>query len=400
PIRDAQGHVVRWFGTNTDVTAQRAAEEALREADRRKDEFLAMLAHELRNPLASIYNAVQILSRLGPAEPKLQWAHDVIARQAKHLARLVDDLLDSARLIRGQITLKKEPVELATIVQQAVEAAQPLLEARQHHFRLILPHSPVWLEGDPARLVQVLLNLLDNAAKYTEPGGQIELEAECYGVEVAVRVRDTGPGLSPALLSRAFELFEQGERTLDRAQGGLGIGLTLVRRLVELHGGRVEAHSAGPEQGAEFTVWLPIRAMGTPSDTILTMAPEAARPAPNLRILLVDNDPDVLESLAMLLHLEGFDVKAATTGPAALDLARQFHPQVVLLDLGMPGMDGYEVARRLQERPPRQRPQRLIALTGYGDEETRRRVQEAGFTQHLVKPVELSVLVTLLRAES
>ncbi|MFO1429865.1 MAG: ATP-binding protein [Candidatus Competibacteraceae bacterium] len=278
-------------------------------------------------------------------------------------------------------------------------AAQPLFDARQHRFQLTMPDSPVWLEGDPVRLVQVLLNLLDNAAKYTETGGRIELEAEVLGAEVAVRVRDNGPGLSPALLSRAFELFEQGERTLDRSQGGLGIGLTLVRRLVELHGGRVEAHSAGPGQGAEFTVRLPVRAAGTsPVETVMPAV--TAQPAPTPRVLLVDDDPDVAESLAILLQLEGFEVKAATTGQAALKLAHQFRPQIVLLDLGMPGMDGYEVAHRLRAQPPDGSPPRLIALTGYGGEATRQQVQEASFTHHLVKPVEPEVLLTLLRSEA
>ncbi|HYQ91790.1 MAG TPA: PAS domain S-box protein, partial [Candidatus Competibacteraceae bacterium] len=288
PRFSATGEWLGYAGCLLDITELKQAEDTLRQADQRKDEFLAMLAHELRNPLAPIRSAVQILERLGPAEPKQQWARDVIERHVKHLARLVDDLLDSARLVQGKITLKKEPVELATIIQQTVEAAQPLLDARQHQFHLTMPHSTVWLEGDPVRLVQVLFNLLDNAAKYTEPGGRIELEAEALGAEVAVRVRDNGPGLPPALLSRVFELFEQGEHTLDRAQGGLGIGLTLVRRLVELHGGRVEAHSASPGQGAEFTVWLPVQATGAPP--VETVVPSVtARPAPNRRILLVDD---------------------------------------------------------------------------------------------------------------
>lgn len=397
-LRDPIGRPYRMLVSLLDITERKRAEKALQEAARRKDEFLAMLAHELRNPLAPIRSAVAILNRLGPVKPRQQWAYDIIERQVTHLTRLVDDLLDSARLIRGQLRLQQEPVELATIVHQAVEAAQPLLDARQHHFHLTLPTAPVWLDADPVRLVQVLLNLLDNAAKYTEPGGRIELEADVRGAEIAVRVRDTGPGLSPALLARVFELFAQGERTLDRAQGGLGIGLTLVRRLVELHGGRVEAHSAGPGCGAEFTVWLPVLNRGDAMATA-TVSPPLARPIPNQRVLLVDDNPEVVESLALWLQIEGFEVRAATTGQAALELARQFHPQVMLLDLGMPGLNGYDVARRLQAWPPDQHPPRLIALTGDSDEETRRRVQEAGFTQQLIKPVEPDVLLTLLRTD-
>ncbi len=375
-----------------DITSHKRAEEALREADRRKDEFLAMLAHELRNPLAPIRNAAHIMGQPGLDGPRIEWARGIIEQQVVHLTRLVDDLLDVSRIVRGNIALKKERIELAAVVEQALESARPLIESKGHAVTVSLPEVPVQLEGDPVRLTQVLLNLLDNAAKYTPKGGKIELSAERVGPEVALRVRDNGIGIPAGLLPRIFDLFEQGERSLDRTEGGLGIGLTLVYRLVELHGGRVEAKSAGPGQGSEFTVWLPA-AVARQAQTAAKPRPAPRRPG--RRILLVEDDVSVADAMGVLLSLEGHQVKVAPTGQAALELAASFRPEAVLLDIGLKGMDGYEVARRLRELPEG-REALLVAVTGYGHEEARARSLAAGFDHHLVKPVDPERLLDLL----
>jgi PAS domain S-box-containing protein len=395
-IRSAAGEIVKWFGVTSDIDDLVRAEETSRESDRRKDEFLAMLGHELRNPLAPIRNAVHIIRRLNLPEPKLQWAQEMIDRQLTHLARLVDDLLDVSRIAQGKITLKKEPVELAAIIHQAVEVARPLVETRRHRLTIKLDQS-VRLAGDPVRLSQVFLNLLDNAAKYTGEGGRIWLETELSGSEVAVRVRDTGVGIPANLLPRVFELFEQGERSLDRSQGGLGIGLTLVRHLVEMHGGRVEVKSAGLGQGAEFTVWLPVLTELEPMVQAENGASQPRADRCRVRVLIVDDDFSVAESMAVLLQLEGHEVSIAQTGQEALALARTFRPQVVILDIGLPVMDGYEVARRLRQQPETQQVV-LIALTGYGQEQAQAEAKAAGFDHHLIKPVDPEVLSALLVA--
>lgn len=373
-----------------DITQRKAAEQALQDAAQRKDEFLAMLAHELRNPLAPIRNAVQILRRLGPAGAQLQWARDVIDRQVGHLARLVDDLLDVSRLLRGKITLRKESLDLATVIQHAVESSRPLIEARRHTLTVSLPPQPLQLEGDLTRLAQVFSNLLNNAAKYTEEGGRIELVVEADDKEARIRVRDTGVGIPTTLLPQVFDLFTQAERTLDRTQGGLGIGLTIVKNLVELHGGSVEAYSEGPGRGSEFRVRLPLSG-ALPNSQMAPVAASAPATAQKLRILVVDDNVDVAESVAVLLGLEGHQTRTAYTGAAALALAAAFQPQVVLLDLGLPGMDGYEVARRLRAEPATAKA-RIIALTGYGQPADRERTRLNGFDQHLVKPVEPELL--------
>ncbi len=374
--------------------ALRQSERALREADRRKDEFLAMLAHELRNPLAPIRNAAQVLKLVGAADGRQRWAREVIERQTQHLTRLVDDLLDVSRITRGKVKLAREPLELATIVHRAVEASRPLIDARRHQLTVALPPEPVRLEGDLTRLVQVVGNLLNNAAKYTDEGGRIHIEAAAENGEAVIRVRDNGMGLPPDLLPHVFDLFTQADRSLDRSQGGLGVGLTLARRLVELHGGRVEARSEGPGQGSEFIVRLPAAASSAGAGTA-----EAGEPVPSaaqgLRILVVEDNVDSAEMMSFLLELRGYQVRTAYHGPEALEVARAFHPQVVLCDIGLPGMNGYEVAARLREQPDFQRTT-LIALTGYGQEDARRRAQEAGFDHHLVKPVEPDALEALL----
>ncbi|MFY9834792.1 MAG: ATP-binding protein, partial [Methylocystis sp.] len=378
-----------------DITERKARELDLREADQRKDEFLAMLAHELRNPLAPIRYAARVLGKLDVDEPRVQWARDVIERQVAHLARLVDELLDISRIARGKINLKTARVELSELVRQACEAAQPLMSAKGHRFEIMLPEKRVTIEGDLVRLVQVLQNLLDNAAKYTPERGRVELVAGLSGREVEIEVRDNGAGIPASLLPEVFELFRQGEHGPDRSRGGLGIGLTLVRQLVELHGGRVEAHSAGLGQGASFTVRLPaaVNAAENPSPT---EDGPLAEPV-GLRVLVVDDDVAVAESTAMLLRLEGHEIRCANSGEAALRLCREFQPEAVLLDIGLPGQDGYEIARKIRGLPGGTE-LKLIAVSGYGHEAAVARGREAGFDHYLVKPVDPEKLSALLTA--
>jgi signal transduction histidine kinase/methanogenic corrinoid protein MtbC1/ActR/RegA family two-component response regulator len=368
--------------------------ERLAEADRRKDEFLAMLAHELRNPLAPLRNAVHLLRQPGVDRPLIDRTREMMGRQVQQLGRLVDDLLDLSRIARGKMQLRKEWVDLGQVARRAAEASRPLVEARRHELILALPDAPVRLLADPTRLEQVLTNLLNNAARYTPDGGRVWLTATTEGGEAVVRVRDTGIGIPPEMLSGIFGLFAQVERQQERAEGGLGIGLSLVKSLTEMHGGSVEAHSEGPGRGSEFVVRWPLPAEQTPEGA-RAPAEEAPGAERAVRILLVDDNVDAAESLAMLLRLLGHEVAVAHDGPAALREADAQRPEVVLLDIGMPRMDGYEVARRLRERPgPGQAV--LVALTGWGQEEDRRRSREAGFDHHLVKPVELSALQKLL----
>jgi PAS domain S-box-containing protein len=387
-----------------DLTERKRLEEELHQrvgqladADRSKDEFLAMLAHELRNPLAPVRNALQIMKQPGASSLILDRMRSMIERQVLHLAHLVDDLLDVSRITRGKIQLRREPVELAAVVGRSVETCQPFVEARSHQLAVSLPDAPVRLEGDPIRLEQILTNLLNNAAKYTEEGGRIWLTAAREGNEVVLRVRDTGIGIAPDMLPRIFDLFVQAERRTDRAQGGLGIGLTLVRRLVEMHGGTVQVSSQGLQQGSEFAVRLPVlteaqqgNGVGTP-----TAAEAPAAPLPPSLILVVDDNADSAESLATLLRLGGHEVRVAYGGREALEIAQADKPRIVLLDLGMPGMDGYEVARRLRQQPG-MGGVFLVAVTGWGQEEDRRRSRKAGFDQHLVKPVDPAALQQVL----
>jgi signal transduction histidine kinase/CheY-like chemotaxis protein len=365
----------------------------LAEADRRKDEFLALLGHELRNPLAPIRQAVQVLRLLGLADPQLQWARDVIDRQVGQLARLLEDLLDVGRISKGKITLRKEPVDLAAILARAVETSRPLIEANRHQLTVSLFAEPVQVLADPARLEQVFANLLNNAAKYTERGGTIWLSGERQGGEVLVRVRDTGFGISAELLPRIFDLFTQAERTLDRSQGGLGLGLTLVKNLVAMHGGVVEAHSEGPGKGSEFVVRLPVshqpEGSGEGKRGRVSPLPVCKGP-PHLRVVVVEDNRDAAESLAMLLRLWGHEVRTCHDGLSGLKAARSYRPQVVLLDIGLPGLDGFEVARRL--RAELGKGVWLVALTGYGQEEDRCQAEAAGFDAHLVKPADPAAL--------
>jgi PAS domain S-box-containing protein len=397
PFYDPSGRPSRFDGVTVDVTERVRQAEALKEADRRKDEFLAMLAHELRNPLAPIRNAVEVFRLLGPADPDLEWARDMIGRQVQQLTRLVDDLLDVSRITRGKIALRKEPVDLAAVVARAVETSRPLLDARGHELTLDLPREPLRVEADATRLAQVVSNLLNNAARYTEEGGHIRLSVEPGRGEAVVRVRDDGMGIPAELLPQVFELFTQGDRSLARSEGGLGIGLTLVKRLVELHGGRVEARSAGPGRGSEFIVRLRTLAPQPKRDMEDGgRGPSEVPPRPR-RVLVVDDNEDAAESLALLLRARGHEIRTAHDGPSALSVAEDFRPEVVFLDIGLPRMDGYEVARRLRVQPGREG-LLLVALTGYGQDEDRRRAEEAGFDAHLVKPADLEALQRLLNA--
>jgi signal transduction histidine kinase/integral membrane sensor domain MASE1/ActR/RegA family two-component response regulator len=365
-------------------TERKRAEEALMEADRRKDEFLAMLAHELRNPLAPVRNALHVLRSPAADADAAARARGVLERQVQHLTRLVDDLLDVSRVMRGRIELHKEPLDLGAAVARAVETVQPLMDARGHELTVELPAEPVPLEADLVRLAQVFANLLHNAAKYTEPGGDIRLSAAREDAGVVVRVRDNGVGIAADLLPHVFELFVQADRSIARSHGGLGIGLTVVRRLVEMHGGSVTAHSDGPDRGSEFVVRLPVSAATLPPPG---KSGGPGGPAPARRVLVVDDNADAADSLAQLLRLAGHEVRVAYDGPAALEAARTYRPDAVLLDIGLPGMSGYEVAKLLRTQPG-PRPTLLVAVTGYGRQEDRRRSREAGFDVHLTKPVD------------
>jgi signal transduction histidine kinase/ActR/RegA family two-component response regulator len=368
--------------------------ERLVEADRRKDEFLAMLAHELRNPLAPLRNAAHLLQQPGLDQPAVGRTGEMMGRQVQQLGRLVDDLLDLSRIARGKMELRREWVDLSQAVRRAVDTCRPLVESRGHELAVTLPTAPVRLFADPARLEQVLTNLLTNAARYTPEGGRIWLTAAAEGGEAVVRVRDTGIGIPPEMLAHIFGLFSQTERAEERTGGGLGIGLSLVKGLTEMHGGTVEARSAGPGQGSEFVVRWPLPT-GDTQEGVPTVPerPPAAERA--VRVLLVDDSVDAAESLAMLLRLWGHEAAVAHDGPGALRLAEQQRPEVALLDIGLPGMDGYELARQLRHRPGLEGTV-LVALTGWGQEEDRRRSHEAGFDHHLVKPVDPNALMRLL----
>jgi two-component system CheB/CheR fusion protein len=392
PIRDQAGQVYRVGGIAEDITARKQAEEALKEADRRKDEFLAMLAHELRNPLAPIRNAVEIMKMASSTGGHVEPERQMIERQIQQLVRLVDDLLDVSRITRGAIELRKGPVELAAVIAQALETSRPLLDTRRHTLTVSLPAEPLYLDADPTRLAQVFSNLLNNAAKFTQEGGSVGLTAKRQGEEVVVRVRDSGIGMAPEMLTRAFDLFAQADRSLGRAQGGLGIGLSLARRLVQMHGGSVEAFSDGPGLGTELVVRLPVLQGARPADQVPRRRSGLRT---SRRILVVDDNVDSAESLGQFLEMVGHQIRTAYNGPAGLETARAYRPEIVLLDISMPGMDGYELARRLRQEPGLERVL-LVALTGYGQDEDRRRSRQATIDHHLVKPVDPETLEALL----
>lgn len=393
PVKDDAGKVLHWFGTNTDITAQREAEDALRRADRRKDEFIATLAHELRNPLAPIRNAVEImrLRARDIAEP-LVLARDIIDRQSRHLARLVDDLLELSRITRGKLEVHKARVALQPAIEAALEATRPLAAQAGHELGAEMPREPLYVDADSTHLTQVFLNLLSNAVKFTPRGGRITLELERRGSEALVVVRDTGVGIPREHLPRLFEMFSQVTPALDRTQGGLGIGLALVRGLLELHAGSVHARSDGPDQGSEFEVRLPLAAAPEEGETRAHAPPGSS----SRRVLVADDNRDAALTLRRLLEALGHEVMETHDGVEAVEAVRTFKPQIVLLDIGMPRMNGYEAAREIR-RQPDGRGLRVVAVTGWGQQEDKRRAHEAGFDLHLTKPIDLAALESVLR---
>ncbi|MCE3284256.1 MAG: putative histidine kinase, hybrid, partial [Steroidobacteraceae bacterium] len=395
---DEYGALTRLQGLTMDVTPRREAEEALREADRKKDRFIATLAHELRNPLAPIRSAADLLGSRQAGAAEIGWARQVIQRQVTHMSALLDDLLDVARITRGKLELRRQWMRLDAIVDTAVEVARPLIDVRQHRLVVDVARPVPMLDVDPVRLAQVISNLLTNAARYSDPGGEITLTARTRGAVVDITVRDTGIGIPPESLERVFQMFEQVEGTGGRSEGGLGIGLSLVKGLVELHGGTVAAHSAGPGHGSEFTVTLPCVPTSEDPSMPAEIRVSAAEPA-GRRILLVDDNRDAADSLALLLGLEGHDVRVAYAGRPAIEVAHEFRPEVAVLDLGLPDLSGYDVARLLRQDPALGRIE-LIALTGWGQEEHRKRALEAGFDHHVTKPVDLEHLARLLQSPS
>ena len=404
-VRDEEGRPSKMHGCTVDVTHLKEAEEQLRrlngellEADRRKDEFVAMLAHELRNPLSPIRNAVRILAERGPQDAELVWGRQVIERQVAHMSRLLDDLLDVSRIPQRKLELRKPLVPLANVVDAALESSRPAIEAAGHTLTVSLPEEPLQLEGDPVRLAQVFGNLLTNAAKYTERGGRIDLVAAREGNEAVVSVRDNGIGISPEMVGRLFQMFAQDSRAAPHAQGGLGIGLSLVKGLVELHRGTVEAKSGGPQRGSEFIVRLPLlqarlgEGQGA-SDADRTMVRLSRR------VLVVDDNRDSADTLCALLQVMGCEVAVAYDGEEALAVAPGFKPDAVLLDLGMPKLNGFETCQRMRAEAWG-RSICIIAVTGWGQDEDRKRTQEAGFNAHLVKPADPGKLTELLASLS
>jgi PAS domain S-box-containing protein len=395
PIRDKNGHIVGIVMIFRDVTERRQAEKVLKETDRRKDEFLATLAHELRNPLAPIRNALEIIRVAGEDQQVVHEARCTMERQLKQMIRLVDDLLDVSRITRGTIELRKERVDLATVVRSAVETSQPLFDQVGQKLTVTLPREPVFVDADVTRLSQVFANLLNNAAKYTEPGGRINLTVKPEGANVVVSVKDNGIGIPAPMLAGIFDMFAQVDRSLERAHGGLGIGLTIVKRLIEMHGGTVEAHSEGYGCGTEFVVRQPIAAAPVKEEKSAQDSDKAIPTIPRCRILVVDDNKDAASSLALLLKIFGHDTCMAHDGQNALDLATTFIPEIVLLDIGMPKMSGYEVCRQLRKQPAAA-DALIVAVTGWGQDEDRRKSEEAEFDAHMVKPVEPRALMKLL----
>ena len=395
PVRDANGEIVGASKIARDITEQKRVASELREADRRKTEFLALLAHELRNPLGPIRHAVKILRARTPRPEELEWATNIIDRQTEHLTRLVDDLLDVARITRGTIELRKERVDVTTTLMGAVEVSGSQIEKHRHQLFVTPPSEPLQVEGDAMRLTQVVTNLLDNAAKYTDPGGRIWLSAEQEGDDAVIRVRDTGIGIAREALPHIFEMFTQTGASLERTHGGLGVGLALVDRLVKLHGGSVTAASGGAGAGSEFTIRLPVAETSRKSPDAGTPVVASARAA-RRRVLVVDN-VDSVDSLGVLLGIMGHEVESANDGQEGLRIAAQFHPQVAILDLGLPKMNGYDLAQRLRGEPWA-KDLVLVALTGWGLDEHRERSAQSGFDHHLTKPVNLDALKMILAA--
>ena len=398
PISDEAGTLIGAVNVLVDISDRKRAEDALKEADRSKNEFLATLAHELRNPLAPIRAAVKILELKANVTPESQSALEVIDRQTRQMTRLIDDLLDIARITSNKLELRKERIELRDVLNAAVETSQPLIEQRGHELIVEAHAEPIYLDGDLVRLAQVISNLLNNAAKYTPRGGRIWLTTAKQESNAVVSVRDTGVGIAPEVLPRIFEMFTQAGRTMGGSPGGLGIGLTLVRRLVQMHGGAITVHSDGPGQGSEFILSLPMYDRQVPAEVkSVVPAPSETlihKPGP-VRILVVDDNRDSADSLGLLLELVGNEVRVVHDGQTAVDVANEFQPNVVLLDIGLPVLNGYDAARRIREQPWGKQAV-MIAVTGWGEEVDRQRSKQAGFDYHLVKPVDLDALTALL----
>jgi len=393
--RDGEGKPTRLVGTCQDITEIKRAAQDLRDADRRKDEFLAMLSHELRNPLAPILSSIEIIERAGPGDDVLRASYQgIIARQVQHMKRLLDDLLDVSRVSQGKVQLRKESVNLSALLLQAVEVSRPMMLEKRQQLAMTLGQEWLPLDADPTRIIQVFANLLNNASRYTHPGGHIRLTSTVDNGEVVVSVRDDGMGMNADLLARAFELFVQEARSSDRAQGGLGIGLTLVRTLVKMHGGSVQAFSDGPGCGSEFVVRLPLAAVANLPTARPAPAPIEVDTRGALRVLVVDDNEDAANALGQVLELSGHQVTLAHDGPGAIAAAAAAPPELVLLDIGLPGMDGYAVAERL--RAAGHDRAALVAISGYGQDDDVRRSSEAGFDHHLVKPVDGAVLRKLI----
>lgn len=371
-----------------------AQAEALADLHRRKDEFLAMLSHELRNPLAAITNAVQILDLSEDENPLQEKARNIIRRQVGNLVVLVNDLLEVSRILSGRIQLHQEDLDARGILQAAVETVRPLLDQRKHELTISLPEEPIWLRADALRLEEAIVNVLSNAAKYTPEAGHIWISIKQQDAEMVLRIRDNGVGIAPELLVQIFELFTQAERTLDRSQGGLGIGLAVAQKLVELHGGKIEAHSEGLGKGSEFIVHLPVLSNSMDESRVSSVA-SAKQSGEAWRVLVVDDNIDSADSIAMLLQLSRHQVRVAYSARKALETAAEYQPDIALLDIGLPEMNGYELARRMRQQSEL-KDMKLIAVTGYGQDSDRQRSQEAGFDYHLVKPVDSEKLEELL----
>ncbi|MFL6691423.1 MAG: ATP-binding protein, partial [Ramlibacter sp.] len=396
PLRDRAGRIVSWFGTNTDVNAQRQAEEALREADRRKDEFIAMLAHELRNPLSPVRNAVEILKRIGIEEPTLDRVRDIIDRQVTHMARLIDDLLDVSRIARGKLTLRKEPCDIVAIACQTAEDYRPSMEAAGQTMTMHGCEGPVWVEGDPVRIAQMFSNLLTNAARFTTAPGKVDvhLKVSAERGTVQIVVTDTGIGMEAELLGRLFDPFSQATQDMARSKGGLGLGLALTKGLAELHGGGVMAESEGPGRGSRFTITLPLaRTERPPREGAGTQ-----RDGESLRVLVIEDNRDAAESLGELLQLSGHEVELAFDGQGGIDAARRMRPDVVISDIGLPApVSGYDVGRALRDDAALEGVY-LIALSGYADTASKKRATDSGFDTHLAKPPDIGALEQTLAA--
>jgi PAS domain S-box-containing protein len=399
PVQDEMGEVSLLVPIGFDITERKAAEEALKEADRRKDEFVAMLAHELRNPLAAIANAVKLLRLMGRDNADLAWGHDIIDRQTNQLTRLINDLLDVSRITRGKVQLQRQTLDLRDVVRQAVEGVQPFFDAKKHHLNISMPETPLLANADAMRMEQVFGNLLTNAAKYTNEGGRITVNVAREGNDILILFRDTGVGIGPEPLLQIFDLFTQVDTSLDRAQGGLGIGLTVVKTLVEMHDGSVSVKSDGRGHGSEFAVRIPMLIQddmlrtGVRSDSL--PPPERLQRGPTCRVLVVDDNVDAAQSMASLLKCMGYESRTAHDGPEALDVAREYRPVVMLLDIGLPGLNGFGVAQAIR-KDECLKGTKLVALSGYGQEQDRIRARESGMDHYLVKPVALDSLISLL----